>query len=315
MTKKYKILVTGGAGYIGCMLVTELVYKGNEVTVLDKLNYSINSLSHLFSFKNFNLIIGDVSDFNLMKKVVKNKEIIIPLAGLVGAPLCDKFPKLAKRVNYDSILNLIKILKKRQKIIFPNTNSGYGIGKKNKFCNEESPLNPISLYGVLKKNAESEVLKFGNSVVFRLATVFGFSYRMRTDLMVNNFIYSALKSKKLNIFEPHFRRNYIHVKDVVNAFIFAIENFKNMRGNVYNLGLSTANLTKLQLAKEIKKNIKELKIYTNYKKSDPDKRDYFVSNKKIEKLGFRAKFSLQDGIVELIKVFRLGFDKKIKNNY
>jgi nucleoside-diphosphate-sugar epimerase len=138
---------------------------------------------------------------------------------------------------------------------------------------------------------------------------------MRTDLMVNNFIYSALKSKKLNIFEPHFRRNYIHVKDVVNAFIFAIENFKNMRGNVYNLGLSTANLTKLQLAKEIKKNIKELKIYTNYKKSDPDKRDYFVSNKKIEKLGFRAKFSLQDGIVELIKVFRLGFDKKIKNNY
>jgi nucleoside-diphosphate-sugar epimerase len=309
------VLITGGAGYIGSVLTTNLINLGYQVTVLDKLNYNKNSLSHLFSNKNFNLIIGDVTDKKLLKRIIIKKDIIIPLAGLVGAPLCDKFPKLAKRVNYDSILNLIKILKKRQKIIFPNTNSGYGIGKKNKFCNEESPLNPISLYGILKMKAESEVLKFGNCVVFRLATVFGFSYRMRTDLMVNNFIYSALKSKKLNIFEPHFRRNYIHVKDVVNAFIFAIENFKNMRGNVYNLGLSTANLTKLQLAKEIKKNIKELKIYTNYKKSDPDKRDYFVSNKKIEKLGFRAKFSLQDGIVELIKVFRLGFDKKIKNNY
>lgn len=315
MKEKYKILVTGGAGYIGSMLVTELVHKGYEITVLDKLNYRVNSLSHLFSFRNFNLIIGDVNNSKLIKKVVKNNEIIIPLAGLVGAPLCDKFPKLAKKVNYDSILNLIKILKKRQKIIFPNTNSGYGIGKKNKFCNEESPLNPISLYGVLKKNAESEVLKFGNCVVFRLATVFGFSYRMRTDLMVNNFIYSALKNKKLNIFEPQFRRNFIHVKDVVNAFIFAIENFNKMRGNVYNLGLSTANFTKLQLAKEIKKNIKELKIYTNFKKSDPDKRDYFVSNKKIERLGFRTKFSLQAGIIELTKVFRLGFDKKIKNNY
>ena len=309
------VLITGGAGYIGSVLTTNLINLGYQVTVLDKLNYNKNSLSHLFSNKNFNLIIGDVTDKKLLQKIIIKKDIIIPLAALVGAPLCDKFPKLAKRVNYDSILNLIKILKKKQKIIFPNTNSGYGIGKKNKFCNEESSLNPISLYGVLKKNAESEVLKFGNSVVFRLATVFGFSYRMRTDLMVNNFVYSALKDKKLNIFEPQFRRNFIHVKDVVNAFIFAIKNFNKMRGNVYNLGLSTANFTKLQLAKEIKKNIKELKIYTNSKKSDPDKRDYFVSNRKIEKLGFRAKFSLQDGIVELIKVFRLGFDMKIKNNY
>jgi nucleoside-diphosphate-sugar epimerase len=233
------------------MLVTELVHKGYEITVLDKLNYRVNSLSHLFSYQNFNLIIGDVNNYKLIKKLVKNKEIIIPLAGLVGAPLCNKFPKLAKKVNYDSILHLIKILKKRQKIIFPNTNSGYGIGKQNKFCNEESPLNPISLYGVLKKKAENEILKFRNCVVFRLATVFGFSYRMRTDLMVNNFIFSALKNKKLNIFEPKFRRNFIHVKDVVNAFIFAIENFNKMRGNVYNLGLSTANFTKLQLAKEI----------------------------------------------------------------
>jgi nucleoside-diphosphate-sugar epimerase len=309
------VLITGGAGYIGSVLTTNLINLGYQVTVLDKLNYNKNSLSHLFSNKNFNLIIGDVTDKKLLKRIIIKKDIIIPLAGLVGAPLCDKFPKLAKRVNYDSILNLIKILKKRQKIIFPNTNSGYGIGKKNKFCNEESPLNPISLYGILKMKAESEVLKFGNCVVFRLATVFGFSYRMRTDLMVNNFIYSGLKNKKLNIFEPQFRRNFIHVKDVVNAFIFAIENFKKMRGNVYNLGLSTANLTKLQLAKEIKKNIKELKIYRNFKKSDPDKRDYFVSNRKIERLGFRTKFSLQDGIMELIKVFRLGFDKKIKNNY
>ena len=309
------VLITGGAGYIGSVLTTNLINLGYQVTVLDKLNYNKNSLSHLFSNKNFNLIIGDVTDKKLLKRIIIKKDIIIPLAGLVGAPLCDKFPKLAKSVNYDSILNLIKILKKRQKIIFPNTNSGYGIGKKNKFCNEESPLNPISLYGILKKKAESEVLKFGNCVVFRLATVFGFSYRMRTDLMVNNFIYSGLKNKKLNIFEPQFRRNFIHVKDVVNAFIFAIENFKKMRGNVYNLGLSTANLTKLQLAKEIKKNIKELKIYRNFKKSDPDKRDYFVSNRKIERLGFKTKFSLQDGIIELIKVFRLGFDKKIKNNY
>jgi nucleoside-diphosphate-sugar epimerase len=315
MRKKYKILVTGGAGYIGSMLVTELVHKGYDITVLDKLNYSVNSLSHLFSYKNFNLIIGDVNNSKLIEKVVKNNEIIIPLAGLVGAPLCEKFPKLAKKVNYDSILHLIKILKKKQKIIFPNTNSGYGTGKKENFCTEESPLNPISLYGMLKKKAENEVLKYKNCVVFRLATVFGFSYRMRTDLLVNNFVYFALRNKKLKIFEPQFRRNFIHVKDVVNAFIFAIENFKKMRGNIYNLGLSTANFTKLQLANEIKKNIKKLKIYRNYKKSDPDKRDYFVNNNKIERLGFKTKFSIQDGIIELIKVFRLGFDKKIKNNY
>ena len=314
MSHKLNILVTGGAGYIGSMLVTDLVKLGHIVTVLDNLTYSKNSLSHLKKKKNFKLVIGSVLNKSLFKKLLDNQDFVIPLAGLVGAPLCDRKPKLAILVNLDSIIFLRKNLKKNQKVIFATTNSGYGIGKKNKFCTERSKLKPISLYGRTKVKAEKEIMKFNNSISFRLATVFGKSYRMRTDLLVNNFVWEAMKCKKLVLFEPHFRRNYIHVKDIVKVFLFAIKNFNNLRSNVYNVGLSSANLTKLSLAKKIKKKIKSLRIEINNNKSDPDKRDYFVSNKKIEKKGFKANFTIENGITELLKTYK-SRKFKILNNY
>ena len=248
-----KILITGGAGYIGSMLCTKLINFGYQVTVVDLLKYNKSSLNHLYFYKNFKLIVGDIRNKKLMKKLIKKNDFIIPLAGLVGAPLCDKYKKDAISTNLESIKTLRKIVTSKNKIIFLTSNSGYGIGEKNKFCTEESPLKPISLYGKTKCEAESEILKTKNYVCFRLATVFGQSYRMRSDLLVNNFVFNAVKSKKLTIFEPHFRRNFIHVKDVVNAVIFTIKNFSKLRSNVYNLGLSTANITKIMLAKKIKK--------------------------------------------------------------
>ena len=309
-----KILITGGAGYIGSMLCTKLINFGYQVTVVDLLKYNKSSLNHLYFYKNFKLIVGDIRNKKLMKKLIKKNDFIIPLAGLVGAPLCDKYKKDAISTNLKSIKTLRKIVTSKNKIIFLTSNSGYGIGEKNKFCTEESPLKPISLYGKTKCEAESEILKTKNYVCFRLATVFGQSYRMRSDLLVNNFVFNAVKSKKLTIFEPHFRRNFIHVKDVVNAVIFTIKNFSKLRSNVYNLGLSTANITKIMLAKKIKKQYKKLKITIVKNKSDPDKRDYFVSNQKIEKKGFKAKISLDNGIKELIQIFKNN-KNKIINNY
>jgi nucleoside-diphosphate-sugar epimerase len=208
----------------------------------------------------------------------------------------------------------MKFIKKNQKLIYPTSNSGYGIGQKSKFCDENSPLNPVSLYGRTKADAEKIVIKHSNFVAFRLATLFGYSYRMRTDLIVNNFVEKAVKIKKLEIFEPKFRRNFIHINDVVKAFIFSIENFSKVRNNIFNLGLSSANITKIQLAQKIKKKIKDIKIVVNTSRSDPDKRDYFVSNKKIEKVGFKAEITLEDGIEELKNIF-VNCDIKFNNNY
>ena len=311
---KKKILITGGAGYIGSMLATALVEKGHIVTVVDILKYSSNSINHLFVNKNFIFLKEDITKINVLKKITKHQDFIIPLAGLVGAPLCEKFKKEAVKTNLTSVKLLLKIKKKKQKIIFPTSNSGYGIGQKNKFCDENSPLNPISLYGRTKAEAEKEILKEGNCIAFRLATIFGFSYRMRTDLLVNNFVEKAIKTKKIEIYEPHFRRNFIHIKDVVKAFIFAIDNFNSLKNNVYNLGLSSANITKIQLAKKIKKQFLPLKIIIKKNKKDPDQRDYFVSNKKIEKKGFYAKISLEMGIKELIDILR-NTNIYFKNNY
>ncbi len=307
-----KILVTGAAGYIGSLLVTELVERKFNVTVIDNLMFSKTSLLHLMSKKNFNFILGDVTNKRLIAKHIKKKDFIIPLAALVGAPLCEKFKKETVKINLESIKFLMGKIKNNQKIIFMNSNSGYGIGKKNKFCDEKTPLNPISLYGKTKVQAEKEVIKFKNSICFRLATVFGYSYRMRTDVLVNNFVLNAVQKNKLELFEPNFRRNYIHVRDVVRAIIFSMNNFKRMRKNIYNLGLSSANLTKKQLALRIKRKIKNLKI-TIKKGKDPDKRDYFVSNKKIEKLGFQPIYSIDDGIDEMVKIFNI--KDKFYNNY
>ncbi len=308
------ILVTGGAGYLGSVLCTDLINLGFKVTVLDKLDFKKDSLAHLYSNSKFEFIKGDVRNKKLIKKLLKNKDYIIPLAALVGAPLCLKKPKETLEINLKSIIFLVSTIKKNQKIIFATTNSGYGIGEKNKFCDENSDLKPISLYGQTKVDAEKIILNNKNSISFRLATVFGFSYRMRTDLLVNNLVELAYQKKKLEIFEPHFRRNYIHVKDVSRAFIFAIKNFSKMKNNIYNVGLSSANLTKLQLAKKIKKHLKNIKIKILNNKKDPDKRDYFVSNKKIEKLGFKTKYDLDRGIKELLNMYSNGYTK-LKNNY
>ena len=312
--EKKKILITGAAGYIGSMLTTKLVELGYNILAVDILKYDDNSLSHLFYFKNFNFIKADITKKNVIKKIIKNCEYIIPLAGLVGAPLCNKYKKEAINVNLKSIEVLLKYKKKNQKIIYPTTNSGYGIGEKNKFCNESSILKPLSLYGLTKAAAEKKILENKNVITFRLATVFGYSYRMRTDLMVNNFVKNAVKTKNLRIFEPHFRRNFIHIRDVVSAFVFAIKNFNKLKGETYNLGLSSANITKLELAKQIKKEIKNVNIKILKSRKDPDKRDYFVSNKKIEKKGFKAKINLKEGIQELKQLFLIT-KKNYKNNY
>jgi len=308
-----KILITGGAGYIGSILATKLVDLGHQVTVVDLLKYSSSSLNHLYSFKNFNFIHTDVQNSNVMKKLISKNEYIIPLAGLVGAPLCEKYKKEAISVNYNVIKDCVKY-SKNKKIIFLTSNSGYGVGEKNKFSNEDSPLNPISLYGKTKCDAEKEVVKAKNYVCFRLATVFGFSYRMRSDVMVNNFVFNALKNKRLKLFEPHFRRNFIHVRDVVDCILYTINNFKKMQNNIYNAGINSANITKLQLAQLIKKQIKDLKLITIKGIKDPDQRNYFVSNDKLKKKGFTAKRNLNEGIKELIKGFKIE-GLKIKNNY
>ena len=308
------ILITGGAGYIGSKLATELLNYNYKVTVIDILKFSSRSLNHLFNNKNFSFINGDVRNKKLMKNLILNNEFIIPLAALVGAPLCEKNKKEAISVNLESIRYLMKIITKKNKVIYLTTNSGYGVGEKNKYCDEKSPLNPISLYGRTKVNAEKIIMRSSNSIGFRLATVFGYSYRMRTDLLVNNFVFKAVRDKKLVIFEPHFRRNYIHINDVVEGIIYSIKNFNRLKSNVYNLGLSSANLTKYNLAKKIKKKINSLKIKIVQNRKDPDQRDYYVSNKKIEKKGFRAKISIEKGIDELINVFSYS-EEKIINNY
>ena len=309
-----KILITGGGGYIGSTVTTELVRLGYKVTVIDLLKYDKGSLDHLYFEKNFTFINGDVKKINLLKKYIRENEYIIPLAALVGAPLCEKNKKEAVSVNFTSVKEILKSLNKKNKLIYLTTNSGYGVGEKNKFCNEKSPLKPISLYGKTKCDAENEVMKFKNTISFRLATVFGASYRMRSDLLVNNFCKRAVDKNFLDIYEPQFRRNFIHIRDVTRAIIFSINNFNKLKSNVFNLGLSSANITKIELAKKIRKQIKTLKIKVVKNKKDPDKRDYFVSNLKIEKKGFKAKISLDEGIKELISVFKNN-SKKIINNY
>jgi len=308
------ILITGGAGYIGSKLATKLLELNYNVTVIDALKFSSKSLNHLFNYKNFKFIKGDVRNKKIIKKLIKSNEFIIPLAALVGAPLCEKNKKEAVSVNLKSIEFMMKNITKKNKVIYLTTNSGYGVGEKNKFCDETSPLNPISLYGRTKVDSEKIVMKYKNAIGFRLATVFGYSYRMRTDLLVNNFVFRSLQDKKLVLFEPHFRRNYIHVKDVVDAIIFSIHNFNKLKSNIYNLGLSSANLTKHMLAKKIQKQLKYLKITTIKNRKDPDQRDYYVSNKKIEAKGFKAKVRIEDGIKELIDVFTYS-KEKIINNY
>ncbi len=295
------ILVTGGAGYLGSVLVNKLLKNNYKVTVLDNFYFNQFSLADSCKYENFELIIGDTRDEALMKSIISKFDLIIPLAAIVGAPLSEKIPKLTKEVNEDAISMICKLMSKNQKMIMPVTNSGYGSGKKEKIYTELSPLNPISTYGVTKVNAEKIALERENCITFRLATVFGMSPRMRLDLLVNNFVYLALKEKKLEIFEGHFKRNYIHIQDVSDVFIFSINAFDKMKSNIYNFGLEDANLSKLELANKIKTHLKDLKIVQDDKRKDPDKRNYIVSNQKILSTGFKTSWSLDRGILELMK--------------
>ena len=296
-----EILVTGGAGYLGSVLVTKLLENNHNVTVLDNFFFDQFSLSSVCKFNNFNLIIGDTRDKNLIKSIIGKFDCIIPLAAIVGAPLSEKMPKLCKEVNEDSIKMICNLMSKDQLMIMPVTNSGYGSGKPEKIYTEESPLNPISTYGITKVNAEKIDLERENCITFRLATVFGMSFRMRIDLLVNNFVYLALVEKKLSVFEGHFKRNYIHIQDVSRVFMFALNNFEKMKSNIYNFGLEDANLSKLELAQKIQNHINDLEILIDENRKDPDKRNYIVSNDKIIKTGFKMNWSLDKGIVELIK--------------
>ena len=298
------ILVTGGAGYIGSYLVKNLIHLKFNVTVIDNLMFNQNT-DFLAQKNNLNFIKGDVRDEKLVKEQVNKNDIIIPLAGIVGAPLSEKMPKETKQINEDAIKYLSSVCSKDHLIIMPVSNSGYGIGKKDKFCDENSPLSPISLYGRTKVAAEKIIMERDNSISFRLATVFGVSKeRMRIDLMVNNFTYLAFKNKKFKLYQPNFRRNFVHISDISNAFVFSIKNFEKLKNNIFNLGLNDANITKLDLCKKIKNFLSKFEFEISEDQKDPDQRDYFVSNKKINEAGFEAKYSLDEGIKELINYYK-----------
>ena len=310
---KINILITGGAGYIGSLLTEKLLNSGHMVTVYDNFMYDQSSLNHLCSNKNLSVVKGDVRNNNEILSILSTFDVIIPLAALVGAPIC-KFNSVgAKTVNYDSIDLLLENISKDQIILMPTTNSAYGTGDKNNFCNEESKLNPISQYAIDKVEIEKKLMQHHNAVSFRLATVFGMSPRMRIDLLVNDFVLRAFNDKFIVLFESHFKRNFIHIRDVCDVFKFSIDNIDKMKGQIYNIGLSDANLSKKELCENIQKKIKNFVFFEDDLQKDPDQRNYIVSNDKIEKLGFKPKVSLQEGIDELIKGYQMLKIKKYSN--
>lgn len=309
----HKILVTGGAGYIGSILVPELLKLGHKVTVLDNFMFGQNALLECCAYEHFDVFRGDARDESILKPLLQKHDYIIPLAALVGAPLCSRDKIGTVTTIRDGALSIAKLASREQRIIIPTTNSGYGIGQKGVYCTEETPLQPISLYGKVKAEAEKIVLDRGNSISFRLATVFGMSPRMRIDLLVNDFTYRAVKDRFVVIFEGHFKRNYIHIRDVAGAFIHAINNFETMKNEPYNVGLSDANLSKLELCAKIKESIPDFVYLESPVGEDPDKRDYVVSNKKIEKTGFQPQYSLEAGIKELMKGYKIITNSRYSN--
>jgi nucleoside-diphosphate-sugar epimerase len=303
MTKR--VLITGGAGYLGNVSVRSLLERGHEVTCLDSLMYDQgNSILPLVTNPNFNFVYGDSRNEDLMKREIKKHDVILPLAALVGAPACKDKPSDAFSINYEAVAMVNRLRSKDQQVICPITNSGYGTKTGETFCTEESSLDPITFYGETKVMAEKALHDSDKgAITLRLATVFGVSPRMRVDLLVNDFVKRAVTDRSIVLFEKDFKRNYIHLQDVADAFIHCMDNYESMVGNVYNLGLDSANMSKLELAKTIKKYVPELEIYESEKGKDPDKRDYIVSNEKIRKAGFEAKVSLDEGIIELKRGF------------
>ena len=302
---KKKILVTGGAGYLGSILCEKLLASGHAVTVVDKLMYNQHSLFHLCASPDFHFVFGDARDEGLMKKLVADADVIIPLAAVVGASACDRDPWLAKSLNLEAIQMINHLRSNDQLIVYPNTNSGYGIKSGDSFCTEDSPLEPISLYGRTKVQAELELLDSPNVITLRLATVFGTSPRMRLDLLVNHFVHAAVTDGYLVIFEKDFKRNYVHIRDVADCFAYCIENVEKMVGRPYNVGLDSANLSKEELALKVKEYVPNFYIHFSEVGSDPDKRNYIVSNQRLREAGFQARRSLDEGIVELLNGYRM----------
>lgn len=301
-----KVLITGGAGYLGSVITETLLDNGYHVTCLDKLIFSQLSLLPYTSNTNFKFVYGDVRNEELLERLCNEADVIIPLAAIVGFPACDAEPQLANEVNFKQIFNIVKFTKgKNKKILYPNTNSGYGIGVGQTECTEESPLNPISIYGNTKCSAENFLRSNTDAIVFRLATVFGVSPRMRTDLLVNDFTYKAITDKYIVVFEKTFKRNFIHIKDVASAFLFMINNYDKYKYEVFNVGLSNANLSKQELLEKIQSHVKDFAVSYNDYYEDPDKRDYIVSNAKIEATGWMPEWNLDMGITELIMAYQM----------
>lgn len=309
----YKILVTGGAGYLGSTLVPELLASGHKVTVIDNFMFKQASLNNVCYHPNFEIVKGDIRIESVMSPLLRWADIIIPLAAYVGAPLCNLDPIGATTTNHDAIMLMIKMLSREQMVLMPTTNSAYGTGEKNNFCTENSPLRPISRYAIEKVAIEKELMQRENSISFRLATVFGMSPRMRTDLLVNDFTYRAVNDGFVVLFESHFKRNYVHVKDVSSSFQHGINNFNSLRGNIFNIGLSDANISKKELCEIIKKQISEFVYLEEKVGKDPDQRNYIVSNEKIEATGFKAKYTLEAGVRDLIKGYQMIKNSKYSN--
>lgn len=307
------ILVTGGAGYIGAMLVPELLRLGHKVKVVDNFMFGQASLNHCCASQNFTIINGDIRDKNFILPHYNESDIIIPLAAYVGAPLCDKDKTGAQTVNHDAIIMMLESIRDEQIVLMPTTNSAYGSGNKDNLCDETSPLNPISKYAIDKVSIEKKLMERENSISFRLATVFGMSPKMRIDLLVNDFVYRAVNDKFVVLYEGHFKRNYIHVSDVVRVFVHGIENFSKLKGKIFNVGLSDANISKFELCERIKLQIPEFVIMEAPMAADPDQRNYIVSNLKIEGTGWKPKVSLDSGIEELIKGYVMLKNSKYGN--
>lgn len=303
MSKERTVLVTGGAGYIGSVLVPQLLRSRCKVTVLDNFMYGQASLLDVCHHPNLSIIAGDVRDKNLFKEQVCRNETIIPLAAIVGGPACNKDQPLATQVNQEQAADIAEWTSNEQRVLAPITNSGYGIGQKGIYCDEKSPLKPISHYGKTKVKAEQILLDRGNAVTFRLATVFGVAPRMRMDLLVNDFVYRAYNDRSIVLFESHFKRNYIHIRDIANVFLFGMENYEKLKGEPFNVGLSDANLSKKELCDKIKEYLPDFHILESEIGKDPDQRDYIVSNEKIESAGWAPQYNLDQGIQELVKAY------------